>query len=75
MGSCSKAFLATSIGMLMDDYSHGKNITPLPGNLTEFSWNSKMKDLLPEEWGLMDEWANEKAELRDALSHVTGLFK
>lgn len=37
-------------------------------------WDSKVKDLLPEgEWGLEDEWATEKVNLRDLLGHVTGL--
>lgn len=59
----------------MDDYKQGKNETSLPRSLATFDWDTKMKDLLPEDWGMMDKWANEKASLRDALSHVTGLFR
>lgn len=37
-------------------------------------WDSKVKDLLPEgAWGLEDEWASEKANLRDLLGHMTGM--
>jgi CubicO group peptidase (beta-lactamase class C family) len=32
-----------------------------------------VKDLLPTEWKLIDEWADEKSNLRDLLSHVSGL--
>ncbi|KAF9232374.1 beta-lactamase/transpeptidase-like protein [Melanogaster broomeanus] len=54
MGSVSKAFCATALGLLIDDFANGRN------------------DLLPE-WQLMDEWASERANLRDILSHVSGL--
>ncbi|TFK57591.1 beta-lactamase/transpeptidase-like protein [Heliocybe sulcata] len=73
LASCSKAFTAASIGILMDDYASGKNSTPLPPGLKEFTWNTKVKDILPGEWQIMDEWASEKANIRDILSHVSGL--
>ncbi|TFY55723.1 hypothetical protein EVG20_g9215, partial [Dentipellis fragilis] len=73
IASCSKAFVSASIGILMDDYAHGRNVTPLPDNVTTFDWDTKVKDLLPEEWELMDKWADSSASLRDILSHRTGL--
>ncbi|OSC96792.1 beta-lactamase/transpeptidase-like protein [Trametes coccinea BRFM310] len=73
LASCSKAFLVTSIGLLMDDYAHGRNVTPLPPSVEVFDWDTKMHDLLPGEWALEDPWASEKANLRDAFGHVTGL--
>ncbi|KZT23833.1 beta-lactamase/transpeptidase-like protein [Neolentinus lepideus HHB14362 ss-1] len=73
LASCSKAFAAASIGILMDDYALGKNSTPLPPGLKEFNWNTKVKDILPGEWQIMDSWASEKANIRDILSHVSGL--
>jgi CubicO group peptidase (beta-lactamase class C family) len=39
----------------------------------ELTWDTKIKNLLPDDWKLMDEWATEKASLRDVLSHVSGL--
>lgn len=34
-----------------------------------------MKDLLPGDWELKDEWASEKASVRDVLAHVSGLSR
>ena len=73
LASCSKAFLVTSIGLLMEDYAHGRNATPLPPTVEAFGWDTKMNDLLPKEWALEDEWASAKTNLRDAFGHVTGL--
>lgn len=73
MASISKAFCATALGILMDDFANGRNITALPPGLTELTWHTKIKDLLPGEWQLMDEWASEQANLKDILSHVTGV--
>ncbi|KAI0070057.1 beta-lactamase/transpeptidase-like protein [Panus rudis PR-1116 ss-1] len=73
IGSTSKAFLATSLGILMDDFANGRNITLLPPNLDIFNWKSKVKDVLPGEWKLLDKWANEKARIKDILNHVSGL--
>lgn len=58
---------------MMDDFTTGKNTTALPPGLTEITWQTKIKSLLPSEWELMDEWASEKANVRDILSHVSGL--
>jgi CubicO group peptidase (beta-lactamase class C family) len=73
IASCSKAFTATAFGLLIDDFIHGRNATPLPNGLTKLTWDTKVKDLLPsDEWNLMDSWAEEKASVRDILSHVSG---
>ncbi|KAJ6602444.1 beta-lactamase/transpeptidase-like protein, partial [Mycena vulgaris] len=72
LGSCSKAFLSASLGILMQDFADGKNKSALPDNVTEFTWNTKMRDLLPEEWIIEDKWTTDKADLKDLLSHVTG---
>ncbi|KZP01789.1 beta-lactamase/transpeptidase-like protein [Calocera viscosa TUFC12733] len=72
IGSCSKAFTAISMGLLMDDFKHGRNVTALPAGV-EFDWTTKVIDLLPGEWKLMDDWATSKADLLDIFSHVTGL--
>ena len=73
LASCSKAFLSTAFGILIDDFAYGRNNTPLPHGVDELSWLTKVKDLLPGEWGLMDDWANEKANIRDILGHVSGV--
>ena len=57
----------------MDDFAQGRNVTVLPPNVTVFDWNTKVVDLLPGEWVLQDEWATKKADLRDILSHVSGI--
>ncbi|KAF7328950.1 Beta-lactamase domain-containing protein [Mycena venus] len=73
LGSCSKAFLSASLGILMQDFADGKNKSVLPDSVTEFSWDTKMRDLLPGEWMTEDQWSTDKASLKDLLSHVTGL--
>jgi len=57
----------------MDDFAHGQNLTALPDGVNEFTWNTKVKDLLPDAWELMDPWASSKANIRDILSHTSGL--
>ncbi|KAJ7629456.1 beta-lactamase/transpeptidase-like protein [Mycena polygramma] len=73
LGSCSKAFLSASLGILMQDFADGRNKSALPDVVTEFNWDTKMRDLLPDEWMTEDEWTTKKASLKDLLSHVTGL--
>ncbi|KAJ7691779.1 beta-lactamase/transpeptidase-like protein [Mycena rosella] len=73
IGSCSKAFLSASLGILMQDFTDGKNTSALPDTVSEFNWDTKMRDILPDEWMVEDEWTTEKADLKDLLSHVTGL--
>ncbi|KAF8131289.1 beta-lactamase/transpeptidase-like protein [Mycena galopus ATCC 62051] len=73
LGSCSKAFLSASLGILMQDFADGRNKSALPNGVTRFTWDTKMRDLLPDEWMTEDKWITEKASLKDLLSHVTGL--
>ncbi|GBE87232.1 beta-lactamase/transpeptidase-like protein [Sparassis crispa] len=73
LASVSKAFLVSSLGVLMEDFAARRNVTALPRAMTRFDWDTKVSDLLPGEWALADTWASEKASLRDVLSHVSGL--
>ncbi|KAI0063208.1 beta-lactamase/transpeptidase-like protein [Artomyces pyxidatus] len=73
IGSCSKAFVTAAIGILIDDYAHARNTTPLPTGLKKLDWDSKLKRILPDDWKHMDPWASEQANLVDILSHVSGL--
>jgi CubicO group peptidase (beta-lactamase class C family) len=73
LGSMSKEFTATALGLVMDDFAHGRNVTPLPSGLKTFNWDTKVKDILPGDWKLMDDFASEKASIRDILSHLSGL--
>ncbi|KAH9889349.1 beta-lactamase/transpeptidase-like protein [Cubamyces lactineus] len=73
LASCSKAFLVTSVGLLMEDYAQGRNMTPLPSAVQAFNWETKLKDILPGEWIIQDRWTESKANLRDAFSHLTGM--
>ncbi|KAI0271642.1 beta-lactamase/transpeptidase-like protein [Gloeopeniophorella convolvens] len=73
IGSCSKAFLSIAMGILIDDFAHGRNATPLPPSVTSLTWESKLADILPDDWELMDPWASKKASLIDILSHVSGM--
>ena len=57
----------------MDDYASGANSTPLPRGLESLGWKTKIADLLPDDWRLMDSYASAKVDVIDALSHVTGL--
>ncbi|KAI0713045.1 beta-lactamase/transpeptidase-like protein [Cerioporus squamosus] len=75
IGSCSKAFLASAVGILMDDFAHGRNVTALPPTVSKFTWDTKVVDLLSEQWALDDVWATEKANVRDILTHVSGLTR
>ncbi|KAH8093156.1 beta-lactamase/transpeptidase-like protein [Cristinia sonorae] len=76
IGSCSKAFATAALGILMDDFSNGRNVTALPPSITKFSYDTKVHELFPGEdsdWKLVDKWASSKANLRDVLGHVSGL--
>ncbi|KAJ7292835.1 beta-lactamase/transpeptidase-like protein [Mycena rebaudengoi] len=73
IGSRSKAFLPVALGILMQDFATGKNKTALLPTILTFDWDTKMQDLLPEEWMVEDPWTTKKANLKDLLSHVTGL--
>ncbi|KAI8992790.1 beta-lactamase/transpeptidase-like protein [Trametes punicea] len=74
IGSCSKAVLSLSMGLLIEDFRVGRNKTALPPGLDEFTWETRVHDLLPEAyWELPDECATKEANIADVLSHMTGL--
>ncbi|KAH9063769.1 beta-lactamase/transpeptidase-like protein [Lactarius deliciosus] len=73
IGSCSKAFVAASLGILIEEFAQGRNTTPLPIGLSTLSWQTKLADILPGDWELSDPWASKKANLIDILTHVSGL--
>ncbi|KZV71816.1 beta-lactamase/transpeptidase-like protein, partial [Peniophora sp. CONT] len=73
MASCSKAFTAAAMGLLIEDYAAGRNVTPLPDGLVRLDWDTKLKDILPGFWELMDGSASEMASVKDILSHQTGV--
>lgn len=62
-----------ALGILMNDFATGRNVTALPNGVHRFDWYTKVKDILPNDWQLMDEWATEKATFRDILSHQSGM--
>ena len=69
------AFLSASVGTVIEDFAHGRNTTPLPSGLSSLSWKTKVADILPNEWQLMDPWASQKANLIDILSHVSSVAR
>ncbi|KAH9063767.1 beta-lactamase/transpeptidase-like protein [Lactarius deliciosus] len=75
IGSCSKAFVAASLGILIEEFAQGRNSTPLPIGLSTLSWQTKLVDILPGDWELSDPWASKKANLIDILTHVSGLAR
>ncbi|KAI0819792.1 hypothetical protein BC628DRAFT_1423439 [Trametes gibbosa] len=71
IGSCSKAFLAATMGVLMDDLRPGKNETRLPSGLAEFDWNTCLDDLLPEsDHGLACEYEDSTLDIIMRLRHL-----
>ncbi|KAJ3550435.1 hypothetical protein NM688_g5078 [Phlebia brevispora] len=75
IGQGSQAFLSAALGILIDDFRHGRNVTALPSGLRTLNWNTGIQELFPDEaeWKLYDHWATEKVTLRDILTHVTGI--
>jgi CubicO group peptidase (beta-lactamase class C family) len=69
----SKAFTATALGLVMDDFAHGRNTTPLPPKVKAFTVQSKLADLLPGDWKLMDDYASKKTAVHDLLTHESGM--
>ena len=65
--------MSASVEILIDDFTLGRNRTVLPAGLQRFDWHTKVADLIPDDWELMDEWAMKKATVRDILSHQSGL--
>ena len=77
LGSCSKAFLTSAIGILIDDFATGRNVTALPDGVDNLTWDTKIQDLFPGDsvWKLEDQWATEKANVADILSMATGVTR
>lgn len=71
IGSCSKAFVAASLGILIEESARGRNTTPLPTGLSTLSWQT---DILPGDWELSDPWASKKANLIDILTQARPRF-
>ncbi|PSR76801.1 hypothetical protein PHLCEN_2v8182 [Hermanssonia centrifuga] len=62
------------MGLLMDDFAHGKNKTALPSPVTQFDWDTKIAELLPDDWKLMDEWASSEANMYIVGSHIVSTY-
>ncbi|RPD58613.1 beta-lactamase/transpeptidase-like protein [Lentinus tigrinus ALCF2SS1-6] len=75
LASVSKPFLVSALGILMDDFANRRNVTALPPGLFEFTFDTKMQALLPDVWKLEDDFASQKANIADLLSHVSGLTR
>ena len=73
--SISKAFLARALGILMDYFANGRNVTALPPGLSGFTFDTKLQALFPDVWKLEDDFASQKANVRDLLSHVSGVTR
>ena len=69
--------MSSAFGILMDDFAQGRNATPLPRGVSKFTYDTKIQSLFPGDdvWKLKDEWATKKANVRDLLSHVTGVTR
>ena len=63
------------MGILMEDFAQGRNKVALPPGVYTFDWDTKIADLLPNDWKLMEEWMSQKATIRDALCHQTGMAR
>ncbi|KZV68085.1 beta-lactamase/transpeptidase-like protein [Peniophora sp. CONT] len=76
IASCSKAFLASAMGILFEDFAPGRK--PLPEGLSRVDWDTPAAALLPDcEWKLHTEFETMSSSmtLRDMLSHRTGLHQ
>ncbi|TFY68039.1 hypothetical protein EVJ58_g1251 [Rhodofomes roseus] len=75
IGSCSKAFLVTALGLLMEDYALGRNVTALPRGMEQFNWETKIREMFDTQSPLIfaDPWARSQASLLDVLSHMSGI--
>jgi hypothetical protein len=63
------------MGILIDDFAHGRNTTPLPAGLSTLRFKTKVADILPNDWELMAPLASQKANLVDLLTHMSGLAR
>ena len=62
IASASKSLTAASVGLLVDDESY-ENV----------QWDSKMSDLLPEDFVMAEESYTKDVTVEDILSHRSGL--
>ena len=63
------------MGIVIEDFAHGRNTTPLPAGLSTLTWKTKVAHILPNEWQLMDPWASQKANLIDILTHLSSVAR
>ena len=63
IASCSKSLTAASVALLIDDNKDFPNV----------QWDSKMSDLLPDDFVMSKEEYTKGITIEDVLSHRTGL--
>lgn len=63
-GSTTKAFTAAAVGRLV--HSINKDALPL-------TWTTRIRDIIPADFALEDDYATAHTTIEDALSHRTGL--
>ena len=63
------------MGILMDDFANGRNVTALPSTVSTFDWDTKVQDLLSDEWQLENERTTKTASLRDIFGHMSGMTR
>jgi CubicO group peptidase (beta-lactamase class C family) len=68
IGSCTKAFLSTAIGIILE-----KSEADTDRQGPALTWRTPVKSSLPNEWALRDEFADSQATISDILSHQSGL--
>lgn len=62
IASVTKPFTAAAAAVLVEDEKHG-----------DITWESRMCDLIPDDFTLADEYVTKNATLEDCLSHRTGI--
>jgi CubicO group peptidase (beta-lactamase class C family) len=72
LASVPKVFTATAVGLLIDDFAHGRNMISLPQIISTVTWSTKIKDVLPD-WSTSDPIMNKELSIRDALPHMSGI--
>jgi len=68
IGSCTKAFIGVAAGLIQE-----KKIAAINAESPALTWRTPIKDILPCDWALRDNWASSEANLVDILSHQSGL--
>src|ERR1700759_2899654 len=63
LGSCTKAFITTALGILIDEMAKRGD-----DSLPALTWETKLQDILPDDWKLGDKFASSEATLQDILS-------